>query len=259
MTQTADEIFTYPENEAGLQVIPRRVFFRHHFHHQAGQHIVFGGPSTRGKTTAAFDALDEVATPDLPAYIAVSKPRDKVTTERGKQLGARFVNDWPAPKKLGEIFGEKPRAYIVWPKFGDLHTDMQNAAEITSRLIQDRYREGVHGKKAILVMDDTMVKAKVMNLDGEMVTVLAMASAMDISLWTMVQKPTDSGRTPIWAYTMSTHKFLTHDPVETSRRRYAQIADMDYRELTICTSSLTEYQQLYVHRDEGWMCVVDKG
>lgn len=256
---TSRELFTLPQNGAGLTVIPRRVFASEYYDRKPGEHAVFGGPSTHGKTTLEFDLLEFVATPQFPAYVAVSKPQDPTTLKRGKELGFRFVDQWPAPRKLGEIFGEKPRGYVIWPKFGDLRTDMANCAEITRTLLMDRYTAGVHHQKAILVMDDTMIKSKVMGLDGEMVTILAMAGGMGIGMDTMVQKPTDSGRTPLWAYVMSEHKFFRHDADKNMRRRYAEIADMDYADFTEATASLTEHQFLYVKRTGGYVCVVDKG
>lgn len=82
----------------GLTVIPRDIFARNYFHYKGGEHVVFGGPSKHGKTELAFDLLSVVATPELPAYVAVSKPTDKVTQIRGKQLGFRFVTDWPVSR-----------------------------------------------------------------------------------------------------------------------------------------------------------------
>jgi len=247
----------FRRNSVGLEVVPRDVFAQRHFHYNAGQHVLFGGPSTHGKTSAAFDLLEVVATPDLPAYVAQSKPRDPVTERRSKELGFREVSDWPAPKKLNEMWDGPPRGYLVKPKFGDLDNDMDHCAEITARLLNDRYTQGVRGKKAILVMDDTMIKAKVMGLDGQMVTILAMAGAMNIGLWTFVQKVTDSGRTPLWAYTQSAHKFLLHDPVQQAQKTYADKVSMEWRDYARATGSLEKFQFLYVNTENDWLCVVD--
>lgn len=246
--------------EFGLSVIPREIFAKNYFHYKGGEHIVFGGPSKHGKTELAFDLLACVATPALPAYVAVSKPTDKVTLQRGKQLGFRFVDNWPPQKKLKEYW-ERPRGYVIWPHFGDIDKDFGNAAAITARLMADRYTASARGKKhsaGILVMDDTMVKAKVMGLDNQMVTILAMAGAMEIGLWVFVQKPTDSGRTPLWAYENGDHYFFGKGGDQRMLYRYMQVGEAGEKAATVVEvlPQLTKYQFLYLH--EGDICIVDR-
>jgi len=53
--------------------------------------------------------------------------------------------------------------------------DVERCAEVTRKLIQDRYTAGVKNKRGILVLDDTMTKSKLMGLDREMTTILAMS------------------------------------------------------------------------------------
>lgn len=249
------------QRDDGMTVVQRKPFCRDHFHYKPGQHIVFGGPSTHGKTTLAFDLMEEVATPEFPAYLAVSKPSDPVTRQRGTELGFRFVQEWPPPPKLAELMGgKKPAGYIVWPQFGDLNTDMQRCAEVTETLLMDRYSAGASRKNkgGLLVMDDTMVKAKIMGLDRPMVTILAMAGAMDLGLWIFVQKPTDSGRTTTWGYEQATHLFFTKGGDERMLRRYVEILGENGAIARKVIPTLEHYQFLYVHKVEGWMCIVDK-
>lgn len=249
--------------EYGLTVIPREIFARNYFHYKGGEHVVFGGPSKHGKTELAFDLLSVVATPELPAYVAVSKPTDKVTSVRGKELGFRFVSDWPPQKKFNEyqmFGGKKPRGYIIWPHFGDINSDFGNAAAITARLMADRYTASARHKKnsaGILVMDDTMVKAKVMGLDNQMVTILAMAGAMEIGLWVFVQKPTDSGRTPLWAYENGDHYFFGKGGDQRMLFRYMQVGSAGEKAQTVVevVPQLKKYQFLYLHESE--ICIVD--
>lgn len=245
----------------GVTVISRRVFCRDYFHYKPGQHVVFGGPSTRGKTTLAFDCLEFVVNPDFPAYVAVSKPSDPVTAQRGQQLGFRRVEDWPPTSRLSEysIFGgQKPSGYLVWSRFGDLETDMQRCAELTEKLLMERYSEGVNPKSkgGILVMDDTMIKAKIMGQDKNMVTILAMAGAMKLGMWVFVQKPTDSGRTALWGYENASHLFFTRAGDDRSARRYAEIVGELGPLVRAILPTLQEFEFLYVHKVEGWICVV---
>lgn len=245
------------QRDDGLWVFSRREFASERFDYKAGEHAVFGGPTQRGKTSLAFCLLEYCATPECPAYIAVSKPKDAVTSREGERLGFRRVSDWPVPKKVAEVFGrEKPRGYIIWPKYGDIDADVANSAAVTRRLLADRYTAGVRNKCGILVMDDTMVKSKIMGLDKEMTTIIAMAGAMGIGQWTFVQKPTDSGRTAIWSYGASEHVFLTHDPDRNSQRRYDEIGGVDPKFVTEACDSLKPYQFLYLKRTEKFACIV---
>lgn len=248
------------QRKDGMTVIARRAFSRDYFNYKPGQHVVFGGPSTHGKTTLAFDLLEYAATPEFPAYLAVSKPDDPVTAQRGRELGFRRVADWPPPPKIQEMMGgQKPSGYIVWPQFGDLNSDMDRCAEITHRLLMERYAHGAtrKNKGGILVMDDTMIKAKVMGLDAPMVTILAMAGAMKLGLWIFVQKPTDSGRTVLWGYEQATHLFFTKGGDARMLTRYVEIIGENGPIAKRVIPTLEPYQFLYVHKTEGYMSIVD--
>lgn len=240
-------------DETGLYVFSRQEFATERFDYHAGEHVVFGGPTQRGKTTLAFTLLEYCASPDLPAYVAVSKPRDPTTEKAIKRLNYVRVADWPAPRKLSNW---NPSGYVIWPKFGSLTQDVAKCARITSNLLNERYAAGIRNKKAILVMDDTMVKSKVLGLDREMTTILAMSGAMGIGQWTFVQKPTDSGSTPIWSFGASEHVFLTRDPDARNRKRYDEIGGVDPMMVARVTNNLNPYEFLYIKRTGGFMCIV---
>lgn len=253
-----DEMDSY-ERPDGVTVIHRRAFAADYFDYKPGEHVVFGGPTTRGKTTLAFDLLEYIVSPQFPVYVAVSKPRDKVTAQRGQQLGLRRVTVWPPPVKISELFNGKPSGYLVWPEFGNLNSDMERSAKVTHKLLMERYTAGAKSKKSggILMMDDTMIKAKIQGLDSPMVTILAMAGAMDLALWVFVQRPNDSGRTAVWGYEQATHIFLTKGGDEEMMRRYGQILNERGPIARKILPTLKQYQFLYVHKVEGWMCIVD--
>ena len=247
-------------SEGGILVVARRTFATEYFDYDPGEHVVFGGPTTHGKTTLAFDLLEVVAKPSFPAYVAVSKPRDPVTSERGEALGFRFVSEWPPPVRIQEMFGgEKPPGFIVWPPFGDLNTDMERCAAITEKLLMERYAHGASKKNkgGILVMDDTMIKAKIMGLDKPMVTILAMAGAMKLGLWIFIQKPTDSGRTAVWGYEQASHLFFTKGGDDQMLKRYVEIIGENGPTAKRVIPTLKPYQFLYVHKVSGTMCIVD--
>lgn len=245
------------QTDDGLWVFSRADFAATRFDYKPGEHVVFGGPTQRGKTTLAFQLLEYCATPECPAYVAVSKPSDPTTEREGKRLGYRRVSEWPAPVKVSQLWDGKPPGYLVWPKFGDINADTVRAARVTSALIADRYAAGVKNKHGILVMDDTMVKSKILGLDREMTTILAMSGAMGIGQWTFVQKPTDSGRTAIWSYGAAEHLFLTRDNDRRNQARYDEIGGVDPHFVSAQTRKLKPYQFLYLKRTGEFACVVD--
>lgn len=249
-------------HESGLILVSRPAFARD-FPYKPGEHAVYGGPSTRGKTTLAFDLMEYICSPDWPGYVAQSKPDDKVTRERGIELGFRTVSEWPPPPRLQEIRafgGEKPNGYIVVPPFGNLNEDMDRCAVLTEALLMERYSAGADRKRrkpGILMMDDTMVKAKMMGQDGNMVTILAMGGAMGLALWVFIQRPADSGRTALWAYENATHIFLTKGGDKQMMKRYMEILGEHGPLASQVIPNLKSFQFLYYHRNEGYLCIVD--
>jgi hypothetical protein len=242
----------------GLWIIGRQDFAQNYFDYKPGNHVVFGGPTTGGKTTLAFELLQYCATPDLPAYVAVSKPRDPTTESWGRKLGFRRVSEWPVPRTVKELMGEKPRGYLVWPKYGDLNLDVERSAKITRTLLMERYAAGARQKQAILIMDDTFVKSKILGLDREMTTILAMAAAMGIGMWVFVQKPTGAGNTALFSYGNAEHVFLASDPETRNQIRYDEIGGVDSRVVRDAMRTLQPYQFLYIKRTGRYICIVDK-
>lgn len=262
MTTQNDQEYLPPDyayRPDGIAVFGRDQFCEHYFIFNHGEHVVFGGPTQRGKTTLAFQLVRHIATADYPAYVAVSKPDDKTSIEWGARLGYRRISEFPPTKKIGElkIFNGPPSGYLVWPRFGDIDLDIANASRVHGKLLSQTYADGAKGKSCMLIMDDTMVKAKLQKLDGKMVTILAMAGAMHISLWIFVQKPTDSGATTVWGFEQATHLFFTKGGDKRVLDRYAEIAGDKGQMVKAIVPTLEPYQFLYVHKYEGFCCIVD--
>jgi len=243
----------------GIWVIPREEFCTQRWVYSAGQHVVFAGPTQRaGKTTLAFQLLEYTATPDMPAYVAVSKPTDKVTSQEGARLGYRRVDTYPFPPKFKELLREgKPSGYLIWPDMKNPETAMQNASAVTSRLIDGVYADGAKNKHAILMLDDTVTKSKVLGLDRQMVMVITMSGAMGIGGWFFVQKPSDAGKAALWSYPNAEHVFISKDPVKRNRDYYSDIGGFDSNQVGKVSMSLKSYQFLYLERSHGYMCIVD--
>jgi hypothetical protein len=246
-------------NPDGLWVFPREEFASKIFDPDPGNHVVFGGPSQNGKTTLAFKLLEYCATPEVPAHVIVSKPRDPVTSRESKRLGYPIVREWPPPVSLSRLLKrEKPSGYTLWPPFGDMTNDVPNASRITREYMDYTYTKGAEGEQCIMVLDDTYAKSVVLNLDREMVTLHAMAGAMGIGVWTFVQKPTGAGRTPLMAYGAAEYVFLFYDPDKKNRERYDEIGGFDPKEIERILMSLRKYQALCLKRDGRHVCIVDR-
>ena len=236
---------------------PRDEFASTRFNYQPGEHVLFAGPSQQaGKTTLAFKLLEYQATPEFPAWVIVSKPKDPVTSREGTRLGFRRVDTWPVERKVQELWDGKPRGYLIWPHFGDIDTDAERASRVSAAVFRDRYAAGVKGDKGIIVADDTVVKSKLLGLDRYMTTHLAMAGAMDVGGWYFVQKPTGSGQAALWSYGNSSHIFLSRDKDRRNRLRYDEIGGVDRGLVGEITQNLKPFQFLYLN-GKGEMCIVD--
>lgn len=255
---TIEESAAYQRAD-GIWVIPRAEFCQRRWTYKAGQHVVFAGPTQRaGKTTLAFQLLEYTASPVMPAYVAVSKPSDPVSSKEGARLGYRRVDTYPFPPRFKELLKEgKPSGFLIWPNMADPDTAMQNASQVTSKLIDGAYAGGAKGKKCILVLDDTVTKSKVLGLDRQMVMVITMSGAMGVGGWFFVQKPSDAGKAALWSYPNAEHVFISKDPVKRNRLYYADIGGFDAGDVAAISMSLKKYQFLYLERSHGYMCIVD--
>lgn len=240
-----------------IKVFSRDEFASARFPYEKGQHVVFTGPTQRGKTSLAFKLLEYTATPEMPAYVAVCKPEDKVTAREGARLGYRRVSEWPPPPRVRDLMTEKPPGYLVWPHLGNMTTDVDHASKVTADLIDYAYSNGRKKKPSILVLDDTVIKSKVMGLDKHMTTILTMSGAMGVGGWFFVQKPTDAGKTALWSYSQSEHIFICKDPDKRNRIRYGEIGGFDSDDIDAVSRSLRPYQFLYLERTHGYKCIVD--
>jgi hypothetical protein len=237
----------------------REEFARTRFDYKPGQHVVFAGPTQRaGKTTLAFQLLQFTATPDCPAYVAVSKPDDPVTREWAARLHYRIVETWPVERKVSELWDGKPSGYVIWPRFGDIDLDAPNAEKVIGALLRDRYAQGVKKEKGIVVVDDTVTKSQLLRLDRYMKTHIAMAGAMKLGGWYFYQKPTDSGPTSLWAFENAYHKFTAggYGTDRRNRDRYDEIGGFDRGIVKTALLRLRPYQFLYTNMN-GEMCIVD--
>lgn len=248
----------YQRND-GVWVFCREEYCTERWTYKPGQHVVFAGPTQNGKSKLAFQLLEYTATPEIPVHVAVSKPKDKVTTEEGARLGYRRSPGYPYPPKVKEVLfkDQRPSGFLMWPDMADPETAMVNASRETKKLIHGVYAEGAKGKRCILYLQDTVTKSKILNLDKDMVMVLTMSGAMGIGGWFEVQKPTGAGNTALWSFSQSDHLFIARDPDKRNRERYTEIGGFDTKEVERIVASLKKYQFLYLEREHRYMCIID--
>lgn len=240
-------------------VIPRHDFARDYFDYTPGQHVVFSGPTqASGKTQLAFDLLQYAATEECPVYVAVSKPKDAVTSYYAKQYGWKIVRTWPPPNRLPGT--KKPKGYVVWPHFGDLHSDRERVRQVLSLMLAERYGASARSKKpmhGIMMLDDTRDKSKVIGLDYEMTTYLTMAGAMGLGAWIFVQKGSQQGDTALMAYPNAGHLFIFQDPTAGGREYISNIGGADPAWIEWVLPQLEKRQCLYIRRNGPVFAIVD--
>lgn len=242
-------------------VIPRHEFAQHYFDYTPGNHVVFTGPTqASGKTQLAFDLLEYAATPECPAYVAVSKPKDAVTMHYAHLYHWRIIRKWPAGRQVKEYFGHKYAGYVIWPHFGDLHNDRQHVHDVLAGMMSDLYGASARSKKpkhGIVVMDDTRDKSKVVGLDYEMTTYLSMAGAMGLGEWVFVQKGSQQGDTALMSYPNAAHMFFFRDPTTSGRSYIADIGGVDPFYIEWVLPQLKPRQALYIRRNGPVLAIVD--
>lgn len=235
-------------------VIPRHEFARYYFDYTPGQHVVFVGPTqASGKTQLAFDLLEYAATPSCPVYVAVSKPKDPVTMHYAKAYDWKVIRTWPPPPAFWEKLrtGTTPSGYVMWPHFGNLHNDRDRVYQDLATMLGDLYGQSARSRKpkhAILMMDDTRDKSRVIGLDYEMTIILTMAGAMGLGMWAFVQKGSQQGNTALMAYPNSAHMFFFADNTATGRDYLADISGVDPQYVVWALQHLEARQALYIRR-----------
>lgn len=239
------------ENEVEVERISRREFIDEIFvpHYQAGQHVAIMGPTQSGKTTLAFDLLDRIASPTLPAVVLVMKPRDDVVKQFGKLSGFRKVETWPpavnrAFRKKGGGFGKRQRGWIFWPRHSltDIERDDKALSAAFKQVLTDCYARG----DRIVFADEILGLSKELNLEQQLNAIWSRGSSMKCGLWAATQRPFNA---PLLMYGSSAHLMIFKDGDKRSRERYDEIGglpeNIDVEQLVL---SLKAHEFLYIGR-----------
>lgn len=231
-----------------LTTFGREEFLSERWAYGAGEHVTVLGPTGSGKTHLLWQLVEKTAHPEVPAVVLAMKPKDSTASKWGRQLEFRTVRDWPPSRNL---FRAKPSGWMLWPKHTfDVDIDDDAHERIFGNALHDSYRRG----NRIVVVDE-LLAATDLHLERRMRALWTRGRSMGTGLWGGTQKPTNI---PTYAYGQAQHLFLFNDPDRRSRDRFDEIGGQDSRELKSWVVGLGEHQCLYVRRQGGRVCIIDK-
>lgn len=237
-------------------VFPRREFLEVRFAYHAGEHLSMFGPTGDGKTTLAFQLLNEVASPELPVVNLVKKKRDQTVSRLSGRAGFQRVATWP-PSKVKGLFSERPRGWTVWPKYNpkDIpHTKAVQRKELGNALV-DSFARG----NRIVFADELYGLTHELGLEDEVNEIYTQGRSDGVGLWSATQRP---AYVPRNAYSQATHVFLSPDPDRDARKRYSEIGGFDPKLVMHNLERCGPYQWVYIRKrgahGNAVMCIVDK-
>lgn len=233
--------------------IQRKEFLTRYFDVTPDEHVLILGPTGSGKTRMALDALAVVSRKENPAIIFAMKPRDKTLDNFAKANDFQEVRYWPPAATKWRP--EKPAGYILKPPHNmrDIHWTRAKHYEVFQEAILDSYAKG----NRIIFADETYSLTNELPLSDELVTLWTKGRSMNASVWAASQRP---AYIPTWAYSQSTHFFISYDPDKRSRKRYEEISGVDPEIIRAGTDALGEYEWLYVKAAgrKSTVCIVSK-
>lgn len=233
--------------------IDRSEFLSRYFHYDYDEHVLILGPTGSGKTQMALDALGVVSRPENPAIIFAMKPKDGTLERFSAAHEFQTIRHWPPPTTKWRP--KKPPGYLLKPPHNmrDIQWTRQKHYDVFHEAIIDSYAKG----NRIIFADETYSLTSELPLTDELVTVWTKGRSMNTSLWAASQRP---AYIPTWAYSQSSHFFISYDPDKRSRKRYEEISGVDPEIIRQGTEALDEYEWLYVKAAgrKSTVCIVSR-
>lgn len=244
--------------------IERNEFITRRFSYRPGQHVSFFGPTGDGKSTLAFQLLDDVATPQLQVVNLVVKPKDLQVLRLSNAAGFKLVKEWP-PARVPQLFSEKPRGWTLWPKhkLTDLEWTDQHLYKHMIAALVDSYAS----KDARIIFSDEITG--IMELPApdrnstttrrQIEAVYSRGRSMGTGQWAATQQPTF---VPRKMYSQASHLFLSPDPDRDARKRYAEIGGVEQKLIMHNLERCAAYEFVYVgkrtEKSPAVICIVGK-
>jgi len=248
--QPPPELSEWQERLAEVPRLDRDVFIENVFadHYEPGQHVALIGPTRCGKTTVAYQLLNATATPELPAFVLVMKPRDQVVVDWSKMAGFKKTETWPpiwnrAWTKKGGGLGKKRRGWVFWPRHSlrDIRQDDKMLSKQFRKILTDCYRQG----NRIVFADEIVGLSKELNLEPELNAIWTRGGAMGCGLWAASQRPFHA---PVAMYSQSEHLILFKDPDKKDTDRFKEIGGVDPDLVEDIVFDLKKHEFLYIGR-----------
>jgi hypothetical protein len=250
-------------------------FRRKHFDYRPGHHVAFFGPTQQaGKTTTAYQLLDTVASPELPATTLCMKHQDRTIARFTRELGFRETPSWPPVTRLAEmrvLGGERPRGYTLWPPqtLTDVEADNTRLQrEFFKAIAHNRghapsitHANELYGLLAELGADRKLPDGRTIpGLRALLTAVVTRDSVAGHGLWYESQKPsgTQGVSIPGFFFNSAEHMFLSKDGEERNRRRYGEIGcGISDSEIERQTLKLDPFSWLYIRRSGPQWAIID--
>lgn len=234
--------------------IQREEFLRRYFHYSYDEHVLILGPTGSGKTRMALDALGVVSNEKNPAIVFAMKPKDKTLTDFAEAHEFMTIPSWP-PHFSAKWKPKKPQGFLLKPSHNmrDIQWTRAHHYDVFREAILDSYAKG----NRIIFADETYSLTNELPLGDELVTVWTKGRSMNTAIWAASQRP---AYIPTWAYSQSSHFFISWDPDKRSRKRYEEISGVDPEIIRAGTEALEEYEWLYVKAAgrQSVVCIVGK-
>lgn len=247
-----------------LETFTREEFIADRWWYQPGEHVTILAPTNYGKTWWTNQLLTATATPDMPAIVLATKPRDTTMEQLSRQAGYRIVTSYPLPpgeRMARQVAGNRPPGYIVWPRYtGDPAKDEPaHRATFRRAVLADyganaRRRRSRHAvRRVVLAVDEIYGVTHDLKLSRELSTLWTRGRSVKVGVWGGSQRPFD---VPQYAYSQPQHLFLGYTPDRRDRIRFREIGGIDPALIDEVVPALAWRQWLYIHREQRAVCIV---
>jgi len=249
-----------------LLELDRSEWLEDYFDYNPGEHVVIIEPTGGGKTTIAYQMLQQVMAryPHLSIVSLMPKPTDATAAAWARSLGLRETPVWPPQKKLLQ---GRPAGHILWPRH---RMDLPPAArreevgKVLRAGLDGQYKRG----NSISLVDDAHSAATYMGLNDYIEEQLVNGRAGGAAAWLPLQKPSgtvNAGGITTYAYSSPTHLLFGKDTDTRNLKRLSEIGGgVDPRRVEEIVRNLRLYrigkhtvsQKLYIDKRGPYMALI---